>query len=135
MRLHLSLISTFFRHTITVTLALGATYRIAGYFRGVLIFVIFVANPGVTKFSTHKIFTRTLLQVCEHQPSSCFVDVVASHARLDTEALHLSIQTLTGKSLALRSSSKRKFASRAPPEFKVRITLCAKEYNNARHEI
>ena len=65
-------------------------YRIAGYFRGVLIFVIFVANPGVTKFSTHEIFTRTLVQVCEHQPSSCFVDVVASHARLDTEALHLS---------------------------------------------
>ena len=65
-------------------------YRIADYFHGVLIFVIFVANPGVTKFSTHKIFTRTLVQVCEHQRSSCFVDVVASHARLDTEALHLS---------------------------------------------
>ena len=31
-------------------------YRIAGYFRGVLIFVIFVVNPGDTKFSTHEIF-------------------------------------------------------------------------------
>ena len=50
-----------------------------------------MANPGVTKFPTHEIFTRTLMQVCEHQQSSCFVDVVASHARLnDTEALHLS---------------------------------------------
>ena len=28
----------------------------AGYFRGVLIFVIFVVNSGVTKFSTHEIF-------------------------------------------------------------------------------
>ena len=50
-------------------------YHIAGYFRGVLIFVIFMANPGVTKFSTHGIFTYTLVQVCKHQRSSCFVDV------------------------------------------------------------
>ena len=66
------------------------SYRIADYFRRVLIFVIFVANPGVTKFSTHEIFTRTLVQVCGHQRSLYFVDVVASYARLDTEALHLS---------------------------------------------
>ena len=115
------------------------SYRIVDYFRRVLIFVTFVANPGVTKFSTHEIFTRTLVQVCEHQQSSCFVDVVASHARLDLKRsifpLVSRIQTLTSKSLAMRSSSKRKFASRAPPEFKVRIMLCAKEYNNARHEI
>ena len=31
-------------------------YRIAGNFRGVLIFVIFVTIPRVTKFSTHEIF-------------------------------------------------------------------------------
>ena len=31
-------------------------YRIAGYFRGVLIFVVFVTNPGVTKFCTHEVF-------------------------------------------------------------------------------
>ena len=30
--------------------------RIAGYFRGVLIFVIFVTSPGVTKFCTHEVF-------------------------------------------------------------------------------
>ena len=29
-------------------------YRIAGYLRGVLIFVIFVTSPGVTKFCTHE---------------------------------------------------------------------------------
>ena len=34
----------------------GFHYRIVGYFRGVLIFVIFVVNPGVTKFCTHEIF-------------------------------------------------------------------------------
>ena len=31
-------------------------YRIAGNFRGVLIFVIFVTIPRVTKFSTHEFF-------------------------------------------------------------------------------
>ena len=31
-------------------------YRIAGNFRGVLIFVIFVTIPRDTKFSTHEIF-------------------------------------------------------------------------------
>ena len=31
-------------------------YRIAGNFRGVLIFVIFVTMPRVTKFSTHEFF-------------------------------------------------------------------------------
>ena len=31
-------------------------YRIAGYFRGVPIFVIFVTHRQVTKFSTHEIF-------------------------------------------------------------------------------
>ena len=31
-------------------------YRIASYFRGVLIFVIFVTRPGVTKFCTHEVF-------------------------------------------------------------------------------
>ena len=31
-------------------------YRIVGYFRGMLIFVIFVVNPGVTKFSNYEIF-------------------------------------------------------------------------------
>ena len=32
-------------------------YRIAGNFRGVLIFVIFVVHPGVTKFCTHEKFS------------------------------------------------------------------------------
>ena len=35
---------------------LNLYYRIAGNFRGVLIFVIFVTTPRVTKFSTHEIF-------------------------------------------------------------------------------
>ena len=33
-----------------------SSYRIAGNFRGVLIFVIFVTIPRVTKFSTHEFF-------------------------------------------------------------------------------
>ena len=33
-------------------------YRIAGYFREVLIFVIFVVHLGVTKFSIHVISTH-----------------------------------------------------------------------------
>ena len=33
-----------------------SNYRIAGNFRGVLIFVIFVTIPRVTKFSTHEFF-------------------------------------------------------------------------------
>ena len=36
-------------------------YRIAGYFRGVLIFVIFVTSPGVTKFCTHEVFHLLVL--------------------------------------------------------------------------
>ena len=32
------------------------THRIAGYFRGVLIFAIFVTSPSITKFCTHKVF-------------------------------------------------------------------------------
>ena len=35
---------------------LRLVYRIAGNFRGVLIFVIFVTIPRVTKFSTHEFF-------------------------------------------------------------------------------
>ena len=31
-------------------------YRIEGYFCGVLIFIIFVTSPGVTKFCTHEVF-------------------------------------------------------------------------------
>ena len=34
----------------------ASSYRIAGNFRGVLIFVIFVTIPRVMKFSTHEIF-------------------------------------------------------------------------------
>ena len=33
-----------------------STCRTAGYFRGVLVFIIFVVHPGVMKFSTHEIF-------------------------------------------------------------------------------
>ena len=42
---------SYFVHTDNTSL-----YRTAGYFRGVLIFVIFVTNPGVTKFCTHEVF-------------------------------------------------------------------------------
>ena len=31
-------------------------YHVAGYFNGVLIFIIFVVNPAITTFSTHKNF-------------------------------------------------------------------------------
>ena len=45
---------------VTLILKLGnktsSMYRIAEYFCGVLIFIIFVVHLGVTKFSTHKIF-------------------------------------------------------------------------------
>ena len=33
---------------------LGGIYRMAGNFRGVLIFVIFVVDSAVTKISTHE---------------------------------------------------------------------------------
>ena len=33
-------------------------YRIAGYFHGVPIFVIFVVNLQVTKFSTHEFYDQ-----------------------------------------------------------------------------
>ena len=45
----LSIVIIIYTHTVT-------SYRIAGNFRGVLIFVIFVTIPRVTKFSTHEIF-------------------------------------------------------------------------------
>ena len=102
-----------------------------------LIFVIFVASPGVTKFSTNKIFTCTLVQVCEYQWSSCFVDMVASHARFDTEALHLysivlCIQMLTGESLATRSSLKPKFSLCVPSsKFTLRY-MCEKVYHTTK---
>ena len=35
-------------------------YHIAGHFRGVLIFVIFVVHLGVAKFSTHENFPHTV---------------------------------------------------------------------------
>ena len=34
------------------------TYRMEGYFRGVSIFIIFVVNLHVTKFSTHELYDR-----------------------------------------------------------------------------
>ena len=37
----------------------SSLYRIAGNFRGVLIFVNFVVHPGVTKFSTHENFPHS----------------------------------------------------------------------------
>ena len=40
----------------TALLSNSIIYRIAGNFRGVLIFVIFVTIPRVTKFSTHEFF-------------------------------------------------------------------------------
>ena len=86
--------------------------RIVGYFCGVLILVIFVVNPHVTKFFTHEIFhphsdprhfvmalffaTCALLTV--HLIHSvpflklaryASTNRVASHTRLDAETLHL----------------------------------------------
>ena len=39
-----------------VAIRYRVSYRIAGYFRGVPIFVIFVVNRRVTKFSTHEFY-------------------------------------------------------------------------------
>ena len=50
--------STVFLHVPSIThmhVSAGGIYRIAGYFHGVLIIVIFVVHLGVTKFSTHEI--------------------------------------------------------------------------------
>ena len=47
------------------------TYRMAGNFCGVLIFVIFVVNPGVTKFSTHEIFHLHFLHMLKFGPAIC----------------------------------------------------------------
>ena len=55
-------------------------YRITGYFCGVLIFVIFVVNPSVTKFSTHKIFPPTL-QLCLHC-SSVYTAALSTRANV-----------------------------------------------------
>ena len=43
-------------------------YHIAGYFRGVQIFVIFVVHPDVTKFCTHEIFhtLRSAVYTCSN---------------------------------------------------------------------
>ena len=43
-------------HYCTILYTYTYVYRIVGNFRGVLIFVIFVTIPRVTKFSTHEIF-------------------------------------------------------------------------------
>ena len=45
---------------------LNAIYRIAGIrnFRGVLIFVIFVTSPGITKFCTHEVFPYLWFSTC-----------------------------------------------------------------------
>ena len=50
--------STVFLHVTSIThmhVSAGGIYCIAGYFHGVLIFVIFMVHLGVTKFSTHEI--------------------------------------------------------------------------------
>ena len=44
--------------TVGYTLVTVSDYRIAGNFRGVLIFVNFVVHPGVTKFSAHENFPQ-----------------------------------------------------------------------------
>ena len=61
--------------SMTAILTDTVTYRIAGYFRGVLIFGIFMVHPGVTNFSTHEIF-HTLCKavyMCSNLDRRCFV--------------------------------------------------------------
>ena len=78
-------------------------YRIAGNFRGVLIFVIFVTIPRVTKFSTHEIF----------------------HPRIFSRLLRIGLResrNLKPRKLILKTcdSFSRKFA---PPKI-TRYTVC-----------
>ena len=66
-------------------------------------------NREVNKAEKHdqKAGPVPLVQVCEHQRTLCFVDVVASHARRDTIFPLVSCsQTLSGESLVTRFSSK-----------------------------
>ena len=82
-------------------------YRIAGNFRGVLIFVIFVTIPRVTKFSTHEIF----------------------HPRIFSRLLRIGLResrNLKPRKLILktRDSFSRKFA---PPKItRYTVFLCSK---------
>ena len=83
-------------------------YRIAGNFRGVLIFVIFVTIPRVTKFSTHEIF----------------------HPRIFSRLLHIELResrNLKSRKLILktRDSFSRKFAPPKITRYTVYIYMCA----------
>ena len=77
--------------------------------------------------TTKKMEPVPLVQVCEHQRTLCFVDVVASHARHDTESLHLSssltyIARLFPARVWLRVPHRNRITC---TEFKVHITLYA----------
>ena len=61
--------------SMTAILTDTVTYLITGYFYGVLIFGIFVVHPGVTNFSTHKIFHTlcSAVYTCSNLDRQCFV--------------------------------------------------------------
>ena len=65
-------------------------YHIAGYFHGVLIFVIFVVQPDVTKFSTHEIFRTqcSAVYMCSNLDQQRFV--FATCASLTMSLIHKS---------------------------------------------
>ena len=78
------------------------------------------------------------VQVCEHLQSSCFVDLVASHARLDTEVLHLSYSLAWPDSFRGESGYAFLVETKihiACTEFKVHIMLSKIESILSRHEI
>ena len=47
------------------------SYRIVGYFRGVLIFVIFMVSLQVTKISTYKFFHPNTVSTCTSGLCTC----------------------------------------------------------------
>ncbi len=60
-------------------------YHIAGYFRGVLIFVIFVVNLRVTKFSTHEYFHHV---TCMYVAAYVYALCVLTYVRVHVERLY-----------------------------------------------
>ena len=70
-------------------IASSGQYRIVGYFRGVLIFVIFVTIPGVTKFCTHEAFCLrravSVLHLVDSAPAISTGPCVDSRSKLRSE--------------------------------------------------
>ena len=67
----------FINHKVQDLLLGPSEYHIAGYFRGVLIFIIFVVHPGVTKFSTHE--TVTCLNLDRHGDKRGLITFTSFH--------------------------------------------------------